>query len=399
MVQIIEEGGYSPGRGLASGFLNTLGMAPKLALMKRENQLSEKSKLAEIQRKKAYAEEIMGDPSFESLPMAMRKILANEAAGISSSGATKSIINALREQESNDWFRQMGLGGEGPEREAKGPASIMEQSERGPRIDHESMGSEEKPKRNYESEIKKWAPALSSADPRKRDFAKSQIDQLRKEQEAEFKLHKQETQEKQFAHRETADYAKNIEENGMQAQQIKPAIASARKALKNKATGASARNIMYKYLVNKKSPFAGLFQTEDTQAIVTAQKALAVGFRALFGGKPTEREFFWYENILPDLLKSGEVNESILDYFERAANLQTEAQGIYDDIVKKNGGFRPIDIDMQVREKMKPLTDKIIDEGENLSGYVTVQAPNGKFKKIPKSMLSDALENGGNLIK
>jgi len=186
---------------------------------------------------------------------------------------------------------------------------------------------------------------------------------------------------REFGHKETAKYAEKIVSDAERASEIIDAADEIQKIAKKKgAVGANARNLAFTYLKDKKSPFANLFQNEDTQALISATKTLAGGGIKEIFNRPTEREFFWFENILPDILKDAPTNEKSASYFKKLAKISLKRQEIYDDIVKKNKGYRPIDIDGQVRSKLEPEMKKLVEEGEKLKkDQFTLEAlPNPK---------------------
>jgi hypothetical protein len=355
-------------------------------------KFDQKAKEADRAQKQAFADQIMNDPSLAGLDIQTRRLLANEAAGLTSAQSTKSLINAMRDREANESFNE-ALRGDGGQAGAAPTTSSGESL--GPMEEEESQTPPQKPKRNYDAELEKWQKILRNPRAENQKFAQAKIDEIHRAQEREHQEAKTNLQEKQFGHTHTAKYAESVAEDAEQARNILHANKGLRTAIKNGATGLNARNAMYKYLTSVKSPLAGLFQTKDTQAVVNSQKALSGGFKKLFGSKPTEREFFWYENILPDLLKSGEVNEGIADYYDDIAKVMLRSEQLMDDIVKKNGGYRPIDIDRRVREMMQPELEKLIERGENLSGYVMMKDPNGVTRQIPKNRVEAAKKAGG----
>jgi len=333
--------------------------------------MEKQAKQAEFEKRKNALEKIKQSPFWEKASDIQKQAIESEILGELTGGTAKSLVNFEREQKDRDAVAQ-ALQGFNTSRSSQSQPNIQTQEQ----------------ERNFEDELNQARSFLASGSQSLQNIGKSQIEEIHREQDLAQKKKELSQKEREFEHKETSDYAKNLAENYSNAQEIKSATKEGRKAVRNKATGISPRNVMFKYLSDKKSPYAGLFQTKDTQAIISSTKALSGGFKKLFGGRPTEREFFWYENILPDLLKSGEVNEQIFDYFDRSADLMLKAQDEYDKIVKKNKGYRPIDIDVQVRDKLKPEIDKLISEGEQLSGYVLMRFPDGSVREVPKSEVS-----------
>lgn len=207
----------------------------------------------------------------------------------------------------------------------------------------------------------------------------------------------QDLQQQQFGHKETTKYAESVTDKAENAKDAVRAIQSARKAIKSGQTGVNAKNILFKYLGSKKSPFASMFLSPENQTMITAAKTLAGGGVKEIFTKPTEREFFWFENILPDIFKSNETNEQSLKYFEDIANYNLKKQEIYEQIVKDNKGYRPIDTELKVNEKMKPYTDNLVKEGYKAAGKTLMRNPKGKLFAIPNDKVKQFLSEGGEI--
>ena len=84
---------------------------------------------------------------------------------------------------------------------------------------------------------------------------------------------------------------------------------------------------------------------------------------------------------------------------ERWLNYPVKRQEIADEITKANGGFRPIDLDLKVRERLKSDVDTLVKEGLNISDKVLMRSPDGKVYPIPKSQAEAAKASGGVLVE
>ena len=197
--------------------------------------------------------------------------------------------------------------------------------------------------------------------------AKLELDRREKVRDTEFKKQDTVQKKREFGHKETSKYAESLRESSDNAREIIDAIKEIKRIAKTGVTGVTARNLLGSFLSSKKSFLTPAFIDQDRQSLISATKSLAGGFRELFGAKPTEREFFWYENILPNLLKDAGTNIKAAEYFGKVANYKMRSQEISDEIVAANDGYRPIDIDAQVRRRLKPELESLIKEGESIS--------------------------------
>lgn len=169
--------------------------------------------------------------------------------------------------------------------------------------------------------------------------------------------------EKEFGHKETTKYATDLRESYDKALEIKKAVKSIRESQKKGSPWKTAKKVAYATLQKNENPLAQLFVDPDLQTLITARKAMAGGFTELMGSRPTQKEFFWYEELIPGILKSVSSNEKSMEYFEKMADFSIKKQEAADEIIKANGGYRPLDLDSKVREKLKPQIDKLVDEG------------------------------------
>lgn len=257
------------------------------------------------------------------------------------------------------------------------------------------QGNEEQSQGNPQENSQHMEPSLEEQE--RKELGLSLIDPAYGRQKTEQRNIR--GKEKRFAHSSTSKYATELEQSAKNAEEIKFATSTIRNAIRSGKTGLTAQNMAYSYLSDAQSPIAGAFQSKEAGKFNVAMKTLASGFKKIMGAKPTEREFFWYENILPGLLKSAPTNEAILDYFDHLADMDIEAQNIHDEIVKENGGYRPIDIDSQVRKRMKPILNQAINEGYALSGEFDSQEKVAKGKeKTVYTEMPPAKSNKGKIL-
>lgn len=197
--------------------------------------------------------------------------------------------------------------------------------------------------------------------------ARTELSRRQKETEREYKKQESSEKKRQFAHKETASYANSLRENAENAREVLQAVNEVKRIAATGKTGVSARNLLQSFLASRKSFLTPALIDQDRQSLISATKGLAGGFRSLFGARPTQKEFFWYENILPNILKDAATNVKAAEYLGKVANINLKRQEIADDIVSEHEGYRPIDLDRRVRTQLKPEMDRIVKEGEALS--------------------------------
>ena len=220
----------------------------------------------------------------------------------------------------------------------------------------------------------------------------------------EFNTLKEDETKRRFGHKETAKYAEDVRAASENAREVKQAVNEITRLSKEGVTGLNFQNAFTKFLQKRGSFLAPAFTNKDAQSLISATKTLAGGFRSLFGSKPTQAEFFWYENILPYLLKDADTNIAAAQYFGKIADHNLKTQDISDEIVQENGGYRPIDLDTQVRKRIKPETDRLVKEGESLykaaqkpestKESVRMRDPAGNIRKVSGDDVEKAMQAG-----
>lgn len=267
-----------------------------------------------------------------------------------------------------EMFAQMGMEKYKQKKESERFKEMFGKKEKKERQEGEEKKEDQENAQEDESAYENLTPEQKAYAAEKFPHAARQMQEEEKSRE----------KKKQFAHTSTEKYSAKLMEGAEQADEIKFATNVMRNAIRSGKTGATAQNLAYAYLNDIKSPLAGIFQSKEGGQFNVGMKTLAGGFKQLMGQKPTEREFFWYENILPGLLKNASTNEAILDYFDVLADMKLKSREAYDRIISENKGYRPIDIDKKIRDEMKPYFNQIINEGYALAGEF--EAPIGKEK-------------------
>jgi hypothetical protein len=417
MVQIIQRTRPTFGEQFAGGLVKGGEAAQRFAEIANEQRLAQKTKEIERTKKLADLAELQKSDYWKKASNAERSIIEAEAKGLVSAQTAKSLINQYREQEAGDFLNRIQGAEPGSERDnqmisARAPGGSPYGLEM---LDEETGGKPmgisqpPTPKKinatdDFDKKIDYWRKVGSQATSKEiRDVANKNADFYQKQKEFQFQEKKQSQSEKQFAHAQTADFAKEIRETAEKGKEVVTAANEIKRISKKGVTGLNARNAIFTALKKRNNPFADAFASEDIQTIQANTKSLMGGtLKEIVGARPTASEFFWLENIVPNILKDAPTNEASANYFLKLGK-QAERRGeIFDEIVKENKGFRPIDIETQVRDRMREENENLIEEGYKIAPpdvRVNIMNPDtGEILNIPANKFQFAKQEGFQVI-
>jgi len=333
----------------------TLGMAAGTGLKGLLSNFLEERKQKKAQEKKQkQIQSFLASPEAKSLSDVEKSVFTGLGKGIYGETLAGKLFEELRkEKQDQDFFNMMkGVSGE---------QNIDTQQP------DENIPSETAQKKTG---LNKQQLMMLSAHPNPRysKFAETQLADIREKERNEYNAIRDETARKQWAHTQTSKFGEQISDSSERAKELIDATNQIEEALAKGTTGKKARNLAVAYLTKRQSPFASLFITPDMQKILSGAKVLlGGGLKEIVGARPTEREFFWINTILPDILKDLATNEESIRYFKYIAKYNLKRQEVYDEIINENEGYRPLNIQAEVNKRLKPDLDKLIDEGYKIS--------------------------------
>ena len=350
MVQIIPRNQPTFGERISAGITQGVDRGSQYAGMAMENAMQQKSKLADMQRKQQFAQQIMDDPALEGLPLATRRLLANEAAGLTSAQATKATLNSLREVASDDRLGEILGDGSGGLSQGQSSDSLGMQSDQNLDAPSRSTG------RNYEGEIQKWQKILADRDPRNRDFAKAKIEELRRQQEIG---RKQFIDERNFQ----TQFSKPIEEK---VANLREAIPRKESAL-NLARSSIENGDLSFFSKDKLADFTGIdaFRTAKGAQLVTAGKESLLNN---MGRVSAKAQNIWFEqrlnSMFPKIGQSNEANLTIQEMIEGELAMDKLYQETFDRLTsqdEENFGYVKKDIDKRTHQSIKEKEKEIFN--------------------------------------
>jgi len=328
---------------------------PRVRAEMLSGDIKSRQSKADLDRKKAYAEQIMNDPALEGFDEGMKRAYAYEAAGITSGGSTKSLINALREKGSDTRLADLFN-----ENEGFSPSQNITTPEEAP---IQSRGTPDKSTRDYDKEIKKWTKGLADPDPRNREFAKNMIAQLNNQKEFEFKTGKEKKRSDEALRNETMPIRKEIAEKARSAQQ---GIENKQRLIETIETGniddptyaVLAQLLPFRLGERLLSPESVVYRA----GIIDEYKDL----RTIFQGQTRMKEIDLLEDKIASLYLTDEQKKAILssridalqsDVIRGEAAAELEAEGDF-------GGALQFQkkVDERSKEKMEGLFNRILDQ-------------------------------------
>lgn len=168
-------------------------------------------------------------------------------------------------------------------------------------------------------------------------------------------------------------------------------------------TGMTARN-------KAADIFGDWIRDPDAVEFRARSKAFMEGIKELVGGRLSEKEFFFFKGMFPNLDVSEAANEALLGMVELREKANVQEGKISAQIVRENGGRVPPNLRAQVDEKMERYMDNQVDrwkqntykamlrEDPPAKGEIAVIDDNGNYAFIPKSQAKAWADSGRTVI-
>lgn len=209
---------------------------------------------------------------------------------------------------------------------------------------------------------------------------------------------------------EIRDFRKNIKETATQAKKELPALKAARAANRKNVTGLGDLGTILYNTTGKEA-----FLSEDATIFNNAVKNLLGSSRKdLIGGRASQQEFFFIQQLLPSLGKSQSANEGLFNFLMTTKDMQLAEEQALQQYDKEIGGltkagpgyeaeavtraealkdgiweaYRP------VTEGKKDLFEQAIDKDPSLKSKQRAISPDGRITFIDKSKIKKAKERG-----
>lgn len=198
-------------------------------------------------------------------------------------------------------------------------------------------------------------------------------------------------------------YYDKVLEDGKTARKQLVEVEVARDLNKKGVTGLTARN--------KAADILGEWIRDPSATEFRARsKQFMEGIKELIGGRITEFEFKYFQNMFPNLEQSEASNEALLGMVQLREEAKIQESKITNQIVKQNGGKVPPDLQARVDEKMDTYMDKAVDRWKQNSfkamlkedppgkDEVAVIDDQGQYMFLPKSQAKAWVDSGRMVI-
>lgn len=194
-------------------------------------------------------------------------------------------------------------------------------------------------------------------------------------------------------HKSSEDEAKLVSESYQNGKRVKQAYKIASNAIEQ--NGVDGIPTLAKYLkVFGANRLSEVLMSKDQAQLQSLIPTFMENFKQLFGGRITNADLVILEAKVPDMLKSKEANKAVLEILNKYADINIETGDIAREVVKDNGGYRPIDFMDQIEERLlarhPELTEEQIAEEKNLPKIIITS--DGKKRKIPGDWTKEDIE-------
>lgn len=201
-----------------------------------------------------------------------------------------------------------------------------------------------------------------------RAYSNSYIENRRRQDEANPK-------EKLEVHKLSSDTAKKINEEGESSKKRIRAFNTMEKNIESgKIDPRNFKNFLANSLAG--STLEGLLRNPESEEFKAASFNTYEGLKNVFGTRLSDADLKLASTKVPDITKTPEANKKIISFLKFFDQMNVEKQKISDEVVKENNGYRPIDFDQQVRER---LDSKFGDEAERVTKEAAQSESNGKL--------------------
>lgn len=237
-----------------------------------------------------------------------------------------------------------------------------------------------------------------------RAFSNSYIENRRRQDESKAKGEGTQIQ----IHDLSKDLAKEIGKDAKTAKTQIRAIDEIENALNSNEIGPYSP-----YTLSEKIPFLQrAFLTPNIQKFLTASKSLFEGMKDMFGIRLSDADLAIVQDMLPDPKKSVEANREAVKFMKIGAEMKLAKENISRDIIKENGGYRPLDFEIKINDKLDELFGDKIDQSyqklvssnpqvkspkkqeqsQERPGFVKMKDPQGKERWIPENVAKQIQE-------
>ena len=217
-----------------------------------------------------------------------------------------------------------------------------------------------------------------------RAYSNSYIVNRRRQDEASPK-------ERLEIHKLSSDIAKKINEEGESSKKRLRAFDTMEK---NLASGKLDPKNFRNFLANslQGTTLEGLLRSPESEEFKAATFNTYEGLKNVFGTRLSDADLRLASTKVPDITKKPESNMKIIKFLKFFDEMNVNKQKISDQILKENSGYRPIDFDQQVRERLESEfgdeAEKVVKDAarSELTGkIIDVIGPDGSEYEIDES--------------
>lgn len=202
---------------------------------------------------------------------------------------------------------------------------------------------------------------------------------------------KESRQERRRTHEESKEYDEEIRKSVKRTKQQVEAVKDIREALKSGKVKPGAVSNVFRNLGSVGDKVANAFKNAEQGKVEAAIPLLLEGWKEVFGVRLSDADLRLLETKLPDIGKSPEANNAVLDILEKYSKAPLLRGQVASEMKEKNSGFRPMNY--------ADLVEKEVENRLHAQEPVRVRAPDGNVYNVPRNQLEAALANQGQLIE
>lgn len=222
-----------------------------------------------------------------------------------------------------------------------------------------------------------------------RTNAKAESDIYAEQEKIETQKAAEKRKEELTFHKESEEYDAELRKAAKGAQNQLDASNDVREAIEKGGSNPWSLANIFKQFGEVGQALSDAILSGEQATIQASVPAFLEGRKELFGVRLSDADLKLLKDKLPDMGKSKEANIAILNMMNKYSKLSVLRNDIGRQIKEENGGIRPIG-----------YADKVDKRFDEMTKPVKIRNPKtGKVVDIPAYQVSQAVKNGGELVK
>lgn len=154
-------------------------------------------------------------------------------------------------------------------------------------------------------------------------------------------------------------------------------------------------------LLNKLGIPLGVLENPDAEQFDKLSTELVKNIQGTFGSRILQSEVQLFMRSIPTLMNSAEGQKKLINQWQILNEGKKIYYDAYKDIKKENPKRLPRDLHEQVLERSEAKLELLANEFKKMNEppIVMMRGPDGKIRNVPREMIEQAIQAGGELLE